>query len=162
MKFHTLFDRPKTVPVELGSDTELDFRLAVNEYGIKCLVQTGSHSIQDRIQSYHDSVEINHVIERCILTGDYSPLQIEKVQSYADLGVVDQTAVPRTLREVRQLYNEGIKAFNSLPADERSKYSTFEAFLNQFDQSDQYARMRSVTHTEHFEQESLSNEGGDT
>lgn len=129
MTFATVFRHPKTLPYDLGSDVEVDYRLAINSRGVKELMKTGTHSIQDRIQSFHDSVEINNVVERCILTEDYSSLQLDRLtDTYTDM-----TVMPKTLREVRQIYNDGMCAFMSLPDDERSKYESFERFLDSFE-----------------------------
>lgn len=134
--FQTLYNHTSAAdfPTPAGEDVVVDYTLSVNQYGVKELVRTGSHSITEYINSFADSCDINKIIEKCVLTNDYTPLNLDLLSKVASDGLVDTTMFPRTLREVRQLYNDGVSVFNSLPEDERSKYSTFEQFISSYDQ----------------------------
>lgn len=139
MIFYTQFNRPKTTPIQSSPDKVDDYRLGMNEFGIKCLVKVGSHSRQDYIQSYAESCDVNKIVERCLLTEDFSPLRLNELNGQ----VTDLTTVPKTLRDLTNLWNQGQQMFSKLTADQKKSFGSVEAYIMSLGQSTQVSAARS-------------------
>lgn len=98
-----------------GDKFHIEYRPVVNDDGTIKLVESGKMNIQEYIQSFKDSCDMNYIIKQLQL-GNISVLNQKKV-FYGDF-----TDAPSTMAEFQQRIIDGQNAFYSLPLEVRNKY----------------------------------------
>ena len=94
--------------------------------GNRRLVKVGERDQTEEIQSFRDSCDLHKIIERCTLTGDYSPL-VQRQPIYMDC-----TQLPSDLMAAHQALENSQKVYDSLSIDQKQSYEGFEGFLEAF------------------------------
>lgn len=98
-----------------GDPIHIVFSPKVNDDGSIDLVESGKENIQDEIQSYLESCDINVIIQR-VLNGETELLQQRKAM-YGDF-----TTMPKTYAEMLQLQIDTNRLFESLPIDVKKQF----------------------------------------
>lgn len=98
-----------------GNRFHIEYRPVVNDDGTITLIESGKMDIQEYIQSFKDSCDMNYIIKQLQL-GNIDVLNQKK----ALFG--DFTDAPKTMAEFQQRLIDGQKAFYNLPVDVRNKY----------------------------------------
>lgn len=114
MMFRTQYDRNRVCAVS-GSPIRVLYSPEYDESGRLQLVETGSDSLYDYIQSFADSVDI-HVLLKRFVNGETDVFS--KVQgAYGDF-----TMAPKTYAEALQAVIDAEHVFGQLPVDVRGKF----------------------------------------
>lgn len=114
MVFRTQYDRVRVYAVP-GSAIRVLYSPEYDESGRLQLVETGSDSLYDYIQSFADSVDI-HVLLKRFVNGETDVFS--KVQgAYGDF-----TMAPKTYAEALQAVIDAEHVFGQLPVDVRGKF----------------------------------------
>lgn len=114
MMFRTQYDRNRVYAVS-GSPIRVLYSPEFDESGRLQLVETGSDSLYDYIQSFADSVDI-HVLLKRFVNGETDVFS--KVQgAYGDF-----TMAPKTYAEALQAVIDAEHVFGQLPVDVRGKF----------------------------------------
>lgn len=100
---------------ESGSNIEILYTPHVNEDGSIDLIESGKKDIQEEIQSYLESCDINVIISR-VLNGE-SELLNQRKAMYGDF-----TNMPKTYAEMLQLQINSKQLFDALPIDVKEKF----------------------------------------
>lgn len=118
--------KDKKFITECGSFIQPEYEYKIVD-GIKMLVRTGEKNVQDYIDSFEQSTDINYVISR-FLAGDTS------VMNPYDPQYGDFTHVPKTLAEAHQRVLDAEKFFNGLPKEIKEKFdNSSDKFWTQYD-----------------------------
>lgn len=114
MMFRTQYDRNRVHAVP-GSPDRVLYAPEFDESGRLQLVETGTDSLYDYIQSFADSVDI-HVLLKRFVNGETDVFS--KVQgAYGDF-----TMAPKTYAEALQAVIDAEHVFGQLPVDVRGKF----------------------------------------
>lgn len=108
----------------LGSKIRPEFKLVIEPDGNRRLEQTGVRDQYEITQSYKQACNIESILKRA----EYDPTVLQKCQGvYCDTTLLPQDLISATaaVRRAEELYS-------SLPADVRSRYGGFNAFIEQF------------------------------
>lgn len=122
MKFLKAYERVRK-PAPSGSGIRTDWQLIVGDDGKYQLVKVGETDVYAKIQSHRQSVEIYSLLELYNKTGDESVLS-QRSSSYADV-----TTLPQTRMDADNLILGANRLFNSLPADKKKQFDSFNSFL---------------------------------
>lgn len=98
--------------------------------GNRRLVKVGERNQTEEIQTFRDSCDLHKIIERCTLTGDYSPL-VQRQPIYMDC-----TQMPHDLMEAHKAMDFAQKVYNNLTNEQKQSYEGFEGFLSVFKTTD--------------------------
>ena len=112
---YTRSQKSKDFTSNIGSPIVEDYAY-IGEEGKKVLAVVGTHDLQEEIQSYADSCDINVIVKR-FLAGDESALN-QREGFYADM-----TKMPKTYAEWFEKYQAAENYFNMLPVDIRNKFN---------------------------------------
>ena len=122
-KFFSLtVKRPRT-PIPCGQRVRVEHALRYDEYGNKYLAEVGSYDQYTYIQSFAASCDINEIIRRA------TP---EQMEAFSKGMYADTTVMPKTLADSYALLRDVEHLFDSLPADVRAGYKSYNEFLNSF------------------------------
>lgn len=117
MKFRTSFQRIRTysnsgsrIVDKYGFEKDL-------ESGADVFKKIGCYNLYDQIQAYKDSVDLNKIIERFMLTGDPNELMV-KQGFYADV-----TQYPQSYAELLNLIRQAKEDFSALDPGIRSAFN---------------------------------------
>lgn len=113
--FRTKYE-PIKVHTEPGSAFAATYKLKYGEDGTADLVIVGKVNVDEKIQSYRDSCDIQVLLER-FANGDVTALS-KSPSFYADL-----SDMPTNLAGYLQLIHDAEKAFFSLDPDVRSRFN---------------------------------------
>ena len=108
----------------LGSKVRPEYKLVIEPDGNRRLEQTGVCDQYEITQSYKQACSIESILKRA----EYDPSVLQKCQGvYCDATLLPQDLISATaaVRRAEELYS-------SLPADVRSGYGNFNAFIEQF------------------------------
>lgn len=130
LKFPTMYDDHSRVHSCAGNGLKKVYKPVVRDDGVVDLVEAGTESLYDYIQSWKDSVDINVIMAR-YANGDVDALS--KVQgAYGDF-----TQFPTTYAEMLNRVIQGKHMFASLPLEIREKYNhDFGQFIAAMDKPD--------------------------
>lgn len=106
-KFFTAYSRPFAHHSDRGSDTVDEYELCFDENRVPFIVKSGSFSRSEQVNSYFESTNINSIMERCVLTDDYSALHLLP----DDDSVIDLTQVPETRLDALKAHNALLRAY---------------------------------------------------
>lgn len=112
--FRTKYEPIKIVS-ESGSPFAATYKLKYGEDGSADLVIVGKVNVDEQIQSYRNSCDIQVLLER-FANGDVTALS-KTPSFYADL-----SDMPQSLAGYLQLIHDASEAFNSLSVDVRAKF----------------------------------------
>lgn len=100
--------------------------VARDKDGNRYLEKTGQTDAQELINSHRDGCDVRSILERCMVTGDLSPLQ--KMQgTYGDT-----TAFRNDPQFMHAVMARARTTFEGLSPSVKAHYSTFEDFLEAF------------------------------
>lgn len=88
--------------------------------------------IQDQIDSFKDSTDINLIVDR-FTNGDLNAIGSIGVLDPEEKSVVDLTILPEDVHTLMGSTNSAIGFYESLPNDIKSKYPTADDFYDNFD-----------------------------
>lgn len=130
LKFPTVYDKTTRVHCNPGDPMKTIYKPQVSPDGILDLVEAGKENLNDYIQSWRDSCDINVILAR-YANGDVDALS--KVQgAYGDF-----TQFPKTYAEMLNRVNQGRLLFAELPLEIREKYNhDFSQFIAAMDEPD--------------------------
>lgn len=122
-KFFSLtVKRPRT-PIPCGQRVRVEHALRYDEFGNKYLAEVGSYDQYAYIQSFAASCDINEIVRRA------TP---EQMASFAGGMYADTSVLPKTLADSYALLRNVEYLFDSLPADVKAGYKSYNEFLNSF------------------------------
>lgn len=98
-----------------GSPEKITYKLKVLPDGTTKLVEAGKENIQEYIQSFADSTDINNIMTR-LANGDVSVLN-KSVPQFGDF-----TGMPSNLAEFMQLEIDCKNLFDSLPIETKKQF----------------------------------------
>ncbi|QXN75159.1 internal scaffolding protein [Microvirus mar33] len=98
-----------------------DYQLFYDADRVPFVEKVGTHSRSDAINAYLESTDINKVIERCLLTGDMSPLMAQTSPGYGDL-----TQMPRSRLDAKRLHDAVIRLY-----DQSDRSLSLDDFVSQ-------------------------------
>lgn len=125
MEWRNKYDSTESFETEPGSPLEPVYTPIINkETGAIDLEQTGVKNLYDEIQSHAESVDIDKIIERYMMTGDESILN-KRIGSY-----IDVSDMPRNYTELLQRLVVAEREFDSMPEDIRRNYNSIEEYVN--------------------------------
>lgn len=108
----------------VGSKIRPEFKLVLEPDGNRRLEQTGVRDQYEITQSYKQACSIESILKRA----EYDPTVLQQRQGvYCDTTLLPQDLISATaaVRRAEELYS-------SLPADVRSRYGSFNSFIEQF------------------------------
>lgn len=113
----------------VGSPEKIEYAPELQKDGSIKLHEVGRTNIQERINSYRDSVDINAILTR-FKNGDLKALERRQALYF------DATDMPKTYTEMLDRAMKAEQYFNTLSNDERSKYANdWTQWLMHFDES---------------------------
>ncbi len=115
MKFRTSYDPVPSVPSNPGERFHVTHKLIVDQDGTYDLKVSGKVDTYSEIQSWRESCDLKVLLQR-YANGDTNALN-RKQLLYGDF-----TTMPKTLAEYQQMQVNVEQAFDSLPAEQRSKF----------------------------------------
>lgn len=108
-----------------GSKTMVKHILKIDPDGTRRLVEDGIVDVYEQIQSFKESCNIESIIKR-VSSGEIDLLNINP-------GIyTDVAAIPEDLISSYKAFDRASEYYRNLPADIRSKFGGFEAFLESF------------------------------
>lgn len=114
--FLTQFDEIARVGHHTGTRVEPDLALRIAPDGTEYFEHVGFVNLYDRIQAHAESVDIDCILKKCMITGDFSSLN--RMQgSYGDF-----SELPTTYAGMLDMVARAEEYFNALPLAERQKY----------------------------------------
>lgn len=129
-----------------GSPIHVIFAPHVLPSGEVELVESGSENLQDYINAFHDSTDINTIMSR-VRQGELELLN-KRPGSYGDF-----TKMPKTYAEVLQLQINARNLFNGLPSDLRRSFDNDpDIFLASAGSFEWFDKMKDVLPSEVLEQ----------
>lgn len=90
-----------------ASDEVKDYQLFFDQDRIPFVECVGTHSRSEEINAYLESTDINRIVEKCLLTGDYTPLAQAQGGNLGDL-----TVLPRTRLDAKKAYDSILRLYN--------------------------------------------------
>lgn len=120
--------KSKSSPV--GSKIRDTFIAKTDDDGNRRLVKTGEVNTYEEIQSFALDCDIKRIVERCQMTGDFTPL-VQRQPMYMDC-----TEMPQDLMAAYAAMESAKDAYNSLTAKQKQAFEGFEGFLSQFKTAD--------------------------
>lgn len=124
MKILRAYDPRIRKPAPSGSGMRTEWQLIIGDDGKYKLVKVGETDVYAKIQSHRQSVEIYSLLELYDKTGDEAVLS-RRSSSYADV-----TTLPQTRLDADNLIVGANRLFNSLPADKKKQFDSFNSFLS--------------------------------
>lgn len=97
-----------------------------SEFDIKTSVK--KFDIQEYIDSFEPSVNINNIVER-FTKGDFTAIPVPSFRS----GLVDTTNFPETIHELNDKVNEIHALYNNLSSEQKKKLGSFDSFISAYD-----------------------------
>lgn len=114
--FNSYWKQKNEVKSNCGSPIVDEYEMKIDEFGRESLVKTGETDLQEYIESFADSVDINRIMERYI-NGDESAL--DKVAGF----YADVADMPTNIIDVINLQREGEDLFDQLPTHVKEIYN---------------------------------------
>ena len=125
MLFQTQYSKADRFPCPSGSRYKDEFQLVTDPDGNSRLEKTGVKDVYQEIQSYKDGCTIENIVRRA-LNGDLSVLSARPpVYGDTTFAANDLIAANEAIKQAQDIYK-------TLPADKRSKYGSFDAFVRSF------------------------------
>ena len=123
IKFFSFTSRPDRKPIPSGRRERVEHALRYDEFGNKYLAEVGSFDQYAYIQSFAASCDINEIVRRA------TPEQMAafKAGNYGDV-----SNLPKTLADSYKLLADVERIYAELPADVKTEYANYSAFLNSF------------------------------
>lgn len=118
----------------VGSRIADKMSVVCGDRGNRYLKKTGETNLYDYIQSFKDEVDLNKIIDRCMMTGDVSLLQ--RVQGV----YLDVTGMPTDNRTAQDILNHSRQIYESLDSKVKAHYNGFEDFLEAFANEDNFKK----------------------
>lgn len=150
MKFYSLSNLPTAKPTPNGNDIVKIYELSSDK--IPVLVETGSYSQTELIQSFAQECDIHFIIARC-QNGDISVLQ--KIQGvYGDF-----SGMPSSLPQVNDLILDAKDRFDMLPIEKKELIGSFQDFVkivNSPDAEEKFLKILSQDKKEEMKGENVS------
>lgn len=115
MKFRTAYDPVSSVPSNPGDRFHVTHKLIVDQDGTYDLKISGKVDTYSEIQSWRESCDIKVLLQR-YANGDTAALN-RKQPLFGDF-----STMPKTLAEYQQMQLNVEQAFDSLPAEQRSRF----------------------------------------
>lgn len=132
--------RDNEIISEPGDKIVQTYREKIDENGVKVLVPDDIFDIQEEIQSYEESVNVNNIIARYV-AGDESVLDRAKA-FYADV-----SKVPKNMAAILDLNSRAQKEFGMLPSEIQELYGfNYMEFLNHPEILDDYLQKNYIEH----------------
>lgn len=123
--FYSVLNRPPRTFAPSGNRFKTTYQLQIEPDGRKILVETGTIDIYEQIQSFKNECLIENIVKRA-LAGDVSALAKSQ-------GVyIDTTLIPKDLISAHEAVKQAESLYKHLPADIRSKFSSFKNFIDNF------------------------------
>ena len=108
-----------------GSKTKTKHILKVDPDGSRYLIEDGIVDVYEQIQSFKDSCDIETIIKR-VQAGESDLLNMNP-------GIyTDVAAIPEDLISSYKAFDRASEYYRELPADIRTKFGSFEKFLEAF------------------------------
>lgn len=141
LKFEVFGEKRDTeIFSEPGERMVQTYREKIDENGIKVLEPDNLFDIQEEIQSYEESVNVNNIIARYV-AGDESALDRAKA-FYADV-----SKVPKNMAAILDLNSRAKKEFGMLPSEVQAMYGfNYMEFLNHPEILDDYIQKNYIEH----------------
>lgn len=114
----------------VGSKMRDTFIAKTDDDGNRRLVKTGEVNTYEEIQSFAQDCDLKRIIERCQMTGDFSPLQRSQPV------YMDCTEFPKDLMAAHAALESAKSVYNSLSAKQKQSFNGFDGFLAQFKTAD--------------------------
>lgn len=122
-KFFSLTVKRPRKSIPCGQRVRVEHALRYDEFGNKYLAEVGSYDQYAYIQSFAASCDINEIVRRA------TP---EQMAAFAGGMYADTTVLPKTLADSYALLRDVEHLFDSLPADVKAGYKSYNEFLNSF------------------------------
>lgn len=127
-KFYTKYNKPAGTKSPAGEIMRTLYSSRFDKNGNVEIYEIGKQNVYEYIQSHAESVDINVILAK-FAAGDTKVLQ--KVESR----YIDTIGLPTTYAEMLNVVIGAEQHFDSLSADEKSKYgNSFERYLSSLDQ----------------------------
>ncbi len=124
VRMYSSYDKRPCKVAPAGSRFAEDISLKYDERGNRTFYSKGKIDLYEKIQSFKDECNLELIVARCTVSGDFSPLQ--RVQGF----YADVSNMPKNLAEVYSSVSTAQRIFSQLPQDVASKFSNFEDFLS--------------------------------
>lgn len=121
MRFRTAYDRGESRFTPSGDPLVIDYHLVVKN-GVQFLEKTGQHSIQDYIDSFAASTDINAIIRAA--AGDPDSPYLNAAQGF----YIDTTMLPQSAADLSRFEELARQLYAQLP----NKGVSFDDFRQQF------------------------------
>lgn len=108
-----------------GSGVRDKMSVVISADGGKHLAKVGKEDFYSFIQSHRDSVDLQKILQRCMITGDVSALQQRQG------AFIDATVYPTDNRQYHNILMNAEKIYDNLVSDLKKDLS-FDAFLETF------------------------------
>lgn len=122
-KFYSLTVKRPRAPIPCGEKIRISHALRYDEYGNKYLAEVGTFDQYAFIQSFAASCDINEIIRRA------TP---EQIAEFGKGIFADTSVMPKTLADSYALLRNVEHLYDSLPADVKAGYKSYNEFLNSF------------------------------
>lgn len=106
---------PNSFSTNPGERYHILYSPKIRQDGTIALVECGKEDIQEMIDSFRDSTDMNYIVNR-LMAGDDSVLN-QKVPMYGDF-----TEMPKSYAEALQMVIDAKENFYKLPLDVRSQF----------------------------------------
>ena len=80
----------------------------LNKSSFPKLVKTGTVNVQERIQSFANDVDIYHILERMLMSGEQLPAPLADGSVYADKFVYDYSMIPDNIHDFQVYIDSSI------------------------------------------------------
>lgn len=109
----------------------------INENGLPELREIGIEDIQESIDSFKDTVDLNYILDRCTnghpeLVSRLNPDDIATMIGIKKVGgqYLDISDIPTSMIEAYEIIEKAKNYYNNLDNDLKKQYSDFKCFLN--------------------------------
>lgn len=107
-----------------GEDEVPQYQPVTDSKGGRTLKKVGSYSQTDYVNSFKDSVLLENVLQKCMITGDNSLLNVSP-GFYMDI-----TGLPQDFGELQNSMVAARASYDNAPDDVRSQYPTYESYVD--------------------------------
>ncbi|AVA31641.1 VP3 [Gokushovirus MK-2017] len=137
-RWNTMYDPHERVFSNVGSPDKTLYQAKVDSNGTLDLVENGTESLYDYIQSFKDSCDINLIIQR-YASGDVDVLS-KRQGAY-----IDSVGLPTSYAEMLDTVIAGREVFDSLPVEIKARFDySFERWMSTMDNWSEFTDLMGV------------------